>query len=143
MLEAFGRRLREERLESRANQSEFAAWGGARKNSQISYEAGKTSPPVEYLLRLDQHGVDIGYVLTGQRNDGSLNLPTQLLAQLFEKLSARERQAVFELISTLAGASIAPVDLDEQARAARQQLATMTQSQRLNEPRDPLMGLRG
>jgi len=125
MLDAFARRLREARIEARANQSEFAEWGGAKKNSQIGYEAGKTPPTVEYLLNLERHGVDIGYVLTGHRNDGSLGFEQNLLFELFGKLSSREREAVMTLIMTLAGQTTSTAELSAQTRAGRDQLATL------------------
>ncbi|MCW3836013.1 helix-turn-helix domain-containing protein [Sphingomonas canadensis] len=68
-LAALGKRLREERKEKRFTQTAFSELAGVHKNSQIAYEAGRTPCTVEYLLRLAECGVDIGYVLTGRRAD--------------------------------------------------------------------------
>ena len=38
------------------NQSDFAALAGAKKHSQINYEADKTSPTCEYLSVLGEQG---------------------------------------------------------------------------------------
>lgn len=134
LVTALGSRIRAERLELRLNQIEFGKLAGISETSQTAYEKGKTAPPVSYLLRLAEHGVDIGYVLTGQRRDGSLSREHELLFELFGKLSARERQAVFELMSILAGATVPLAAIDLQARAGREQLG------RLHEPK---IGYRG
>lgn len=115
MLEAFGRRLREERLKAFSKQSEFADWGGVKTNSQVNYEAGRTPPTVEYLYRLAEHGVDIGYILTGRRNDGTLSPSMELFLELFDKLSEREREGVFAMVATIAGppaSGLTQADLD-------------------------------
>ena len=120
MLEAFGQRLREVRLQARVDQVTFASWGGVKKNSQISYEAGRTAPSVEYLLQLEQYGIDIGYVLTGRHSDGSVDIAQSFLVELFGKLSAREREAVMQLLMTLAGQSVSTEELAARARKARE-----------------------
>ena len=125
MLEAFSRRLREARTELRYDQMRFAQLGGVKKNSQINYEAGRTAPPVDYLLRLAEHGVDIGYVLTGQRTDGSLSLEQQLLFDAFGQLSARECEAIMAMVLTLAGQTTSTAEIGAQARAGREQLGTL------------------
>lgn len=66
-MSTFGTRLREEREKLGVSQIEFAALGGAKKHSQINYEADRSSPSSDYLSALAKHGVDVMYVLTGQR----------------------------------------------------------------------------
>ena len=132
VLETFARRLKEARVALRLDQVGFGELGGVAKNSQVNYEAGRTPPTVEYLLRLEEHGVDIGYVLTGRRSDATLPREHELLFELFGKLSARERQAVFELMSILAGATAPLEEIATQVRLGRQQLGAMAQS--LHEP---------
>ena len=51
------------------NQEEFGALGGVKKGAQGLYETGKTSPTVDYLFNLSQHGINIAHLLTGQRAD--------------------------------------------------------------------------
>lgn len=125
MLEAFARRLREARVELRYDQMRFAQLGGVKKNSQINYEAGRTAPAVDYLLRLAEHGVDIGYILTGQRTDGSLSNDQQQLFGTFGQLSAREREAIMAMILILAGQTTTTGEISAQARASREQLGTL------------------
>lgn len=121
-LRVVGARLRDERLDKRLNQIDFGKLGGVSENSQTAYEKGRTPPPVTYLLRLEQHGVDIGYVLTGRRSDGGFSADQGLLFDMFGKLSARERDAVMQLMMVLAGSTITSDQLDAQARRARHSL---------------------
>ncbi|ONB88676.1 helix-turn-helix domain-containing protein [Burkholderia pseudomallei] len=49
------------------SQDEFAAVGGVSRRSQSAYEADERSPDANYLLAVRELGVDIFYVLTGER----------------------------------------------------------------------------
>lgn len=102
-LRRFGERLREARILTGSNQQEFAVLGGVKKNSQVSYETGKTAPTVEYLYRLAGHSVDIGYVLTGRRGDGSREGEERQLVDMFDKLDTRERDAIVTMLAILTG----------------------------------------
>ncbi|WP_028696140.1 helix-turn-helix domain-containing protein [Pseudomonas cremoricolorata] len=62
-----GERLREERVRLGLNQADFAAIAGVTKTSQFNYEKGERSPDAAYLAALALHGVDILYVVTGER----------------------------------------------------------------------------
>lgn len=63
-----GERLRDERVRLGFNQSEFAAFAGVAKTSQFNYEKGDRSPDAAYLAAVAEKGVDILYVVTGQRS---------------------------------------------------------------------------
>ena len=73
-MSTLGQRLREERERLGLTQIDFAALGGAKKHSQINYEADRTAPDTNYLSALGEHGVDIIYLLTGERG-GVRHLP--------------------------------------------------------------------
>lgn len=62
-----GERLREERVRLGFNQADFAAIAGVAKTSQFNYEKGDRSPDAEYLAAVAEKGVDILYVVIGQR----------------------------------------------------------------------------
>ncbi|QPG65942.1 helix-turn-helix transcriptional regulator [Pseudomonas sp. BIGb0427] len=62
-----GDRLKEERERLGLSQTDFAALAGASKNSQYNYEKGERSPDANYLAAAAQQGVDVLYVVTGQR----------------------------------------------------------------------------
>ncbi len=62
-----GERLREERVRLGFNQADFAAIAGVAKTSQFNYEKGDRSPDAVYLAAVAEQGVDILYVIIGQR----------------------------------------------------------------------------
>ncbi|WP_414016424.1 helix-turn-helix domain-containing protein [Burkholderia stagnalis] len=62
-----GSRLRDERLRIGLSQDEFATVGGVARRSQSAYESDERAPDAAYLLAVREIGVDIGYVLTGER----------------------------------------------------------------------------
>lgn len=63
-------RLKSERERLGLSQSAFGALAGASKSSQVRYENGSRSPDGAYLSELAKHGVDVLYILTGQRTLG-------------------------------------------------------------------------
>ncbi len=68
-----GERLKEERLMMSLTQSAFAEAGGVKKDAQLKYESGKRSPNAEYLQKISDLGVDISYIIAGQRIDQGVN----------------------------------------------------------------------
>lgn len=64
--------LKEERVRLGLNQPDFAAAAGAAKRTLIDWEKGATSPSAVQLSALSEIGVDVLYVLIGQRT----NVPT-------------------------------------------------------------------
>lgn len=64
---AFADRLREERQRLKLSQTALASHALIKKQTQLKYESGETSPPVSYLYWVEQQGVDIVYLLTGER----------------------------------------------------------------------------
>jgi transcriptional regulator with XRE-family HTH domain len=100
-LEEAGARLRQERARLGLNQAEFAALGGVKRNSQVAYEAGRIAVPADYLLRLSGQGVDIGFVLTGRREDGSLGLWETRLIENFRRMTDQGRDAIISISDAL------------------------------------------
>lgn len=84
----FGARLRSERELMLLSQEALGAAGGVKKNAQHNYETGKRLPDASYLAAIAAAGVDVLYVLTGERRSG-LPAPTahQLPARLRERLA--------------------------------------------------------
>lgn len=64
---SIGERLREERNRLGMSQPNFAALAGTTKQTLFSWESGKTAPDGFQMTALSAHGVDLLYVLTGQR----------------------------------------------------------------------------
>ncbi len=65
----FGARLAEERKRLGLRQAEFAALVGTDSAKQSLYENDRRELRGEYLARIAEAGVDIGYILTGRRSD--------------------------------------------------------------------------
>jgi transcriptional regulator with XRE-family HTH domain len=63
----FGSRLKEERKTLGLSQHDFAAIGGVEANAQGKYESGERTPRSDYLAALGVKGVDVLYLLSGQR----------------------------------------------------------------------------
>ncbi|WP_071058768.1 helix-turn-helix domain-containing protein [Pelistega sp. MC2] len=61
-------RLKEIRKSLGQNQDEFCESVGVSRKTQSDYENGRGAPDSAYLLSLYQKGIDIGYILTGQRS---------------------------------------------------------------------------
>ncbi|KVE64663.1 transcriptional regulator [Burkholderia vietnamiensis] len=64
---SIGNRLKEERMRIGMSQAEFATLGGLGKQAQLNYESGARSPDANYLAALANVGVDVLYVITGDR----------------------------------------------------------------------------
>jgi transcriptional regulator with XRE-family HTH domain len=62
-----GSRIREERERLRLTQRAFGEIGGVEPNAQGKYESGERWPKADYLAAVAREGVDVLYVLTGQR----------------------------------------------------------------------------
>jgi transcriptional regulator with XRE-family HTH domain len=101
IMSGFGSRLRAERLAKSLSQKDFAAIGGIQRNAQIAYEGGKKLPSVEYLYLLVGHGVDIGYIITGQHHDRSIGLDEQAFLRHFTILSDDQKTAVLALLEAM------------------------------------------
>ncbi|WP_439144309.1 transcriptional regulator [Pseudomonas aeruginosa] len=75
--------MRQERERIGLSQTEFAAIAdkagvaGATRQSQSLYEKGKRMPDAGYLAVVAAAGVDVSYVLTGQRQGVPAPAPTQ------------------------------------------------------------------
>lgn len=112
VMKPIGERLRSERARLALSQGDFAEKCGIHKNSLRLYEQGERSPTLVLLLVFQDVGVDISYVLTGRRSDGTLGFSEQWHLDMLSKLSAREREAVFAVVATLAGEVVSLPELD-------------------------------
>jgi transcriptional regulator with XRE-family HTH domain len=62
-----GKRLKEEREKFGFNQTDFAAIGGVGRKSQFNYEEDERRPDSDYLAAIATVGVDVRYIITGDR----------------------------------------------------------------------------
>ena len=62
-----GARLREERLRVGVSQVDFATHCGTSRNALLQWERGETAPNAGLLATMTALGIDVLYVVTGQR----------------------------------------------------------------------------
>ena len=67
LLPGWHERLREERERLNLSQTVLGESGGVKKQTQIAYEQGKSSPDLAYLAGVQKSGIDVQYVLAGVR----------------------------------------------------------------------------
>lgn len=89
-----GRRLKEERERLGLTQAAMASAIGIGRLTGIHYELGDRTPTADVLWRLRDIGVDIAYVLTGDRPNEQFDVPVmeravELMLDLVIKLEAR------------------------------------------------------
>jgi transcriptional regulator with XRE-family HTH domain len=100
-----GERLKEERARLGFNQAEFAAFAGVAKTSQFNYEKGERSPDAAYLAAVAEKGVDVLYVVTGERKA----LPATCLSpeateffEVYQQVSESDREVLFRTAQAFA-----------------------------------------
>ena len=93
-------RLREERKRLKLSQTQLAEVAGTTKNSQSNYEKGKVCPSATYLVAVATVGVDVQYVLTGQRSGTTmLTEEDRALLTLFHQAPSTLRQAALAVLA--------------------------------------------
>ncbi|MDU9414827.1 helix-turn-helix transcriptional regulator [Pseudomonas sp. zfem005] len=104
-----GIRLREERLRLKLNQTDFAALAQVAKNSQLNYEKGERSPDADYLAAIASAGVDVLYVVTGEKaqsTGGGLSAQEFQLLSGFRSLSPEDQAVLARVAEVLGEASV-------------------------------------
>lgn len=93
---SIGERLREERAKLDLNQADFAALAGITKKTQMLYESDERSPKADYLAAVAEKGVDVLYVLTGQRSTSETGLAPDeaALVDNYRHSSEADRQSL-------------------------------------------------
>lgn len=84
--ESFGARIRAERLSLGFSQAAFAKKLGIHRNTQGNYESGEREPDAAYLAAASKAGVDIGYVLRGERASLTHQSLLHLVSVIFDAL---------------------------------------------------------
>ncbi len=99
-----GERLKEERVRLGYNQADFAAIAGVAKTSQFNYEKGERSPDAAYLAAVAEKGVDVLYVVTGERRPSSadsISVEETNLLDRFRQLPAEDQAGLHRIISAM------------------------------------------
>lgn len=101
---SLGQRLREERKKMELSQSEFARALGIHLNTQSRYEKGEREPDSNYLNSLMDFGVDVTYVLTGERRNekgtGTDDFTLTAFGEAVAKLTHTQRSELQRLVHT-------------------------------------------
>lgn len=93
-----GERIREERERLGLSQTDFAALAGATRKTLFNWESGVASPNIAVVSAWADHGLDVLYVVTGQRAGGVKPAPgltpeEQTLLDYFREASKEVRRA--------------------------------------------------
>ena len=95
-------RLKEERERLGYSQTAFAAIAHASKHAQINWEKGEATPNAAALAAWSKTGLDVLYVVLGERNtaEGSLQPREKALLDNY-KNSGKEGQRAIERVAML------------------------------------------
>lgn len=105
MHSSIGDRLREERLRLELSQAALGEIGGVRKQAQLLYEKGERNPDTAYLSAISKFGVDIQYVVVGERSMSTLSNDESELLSLYRSAPLAVKAAA--LAALTAGSSAA------------------------------------
>ena len=101
---SIGERLKEERNRLGLNQEDFGSLAGVTKKTQGIYERGDRNPDAAYLSAVSDAGVDVLYVVTGQRTprkEEGLDERERVVLDNFRSLPEEDRTAVHRLTNAL------------------------------------------
>lgn len=104
MDDLLGIRLKEERKILGLSQQEFGAIGGVAANAQVHYESGARLPKSDYLIAIRHKGVDVLYVLTGERAvlpQDALSDKETLIINHYRTLDGMDQDAIAQITSSL------------------------------------------
>ncbi|WP_252275477.1 helix-turn-helix domain-containing protein [Pseudomonas subflava] len=104
-MSGIGDRLREERERLGLSQGAFGELGGVKANAQGNYEKGDRFPDAAYLAAVAAVGVDVLYVVTGERKPqpaSSITAEESELLKNFRRLTDAERGYTGNMVAGLA-----------------------------------------
>lgn len=115
-----GRRLREEREATGIGVVAFAGACGVSKQAQGLFEKGDNLPGGAYLIEAAKLGVDVKYVLTGERGVERVYMPVNraLLAEVVEGVEAGLKQQKLRMAAAARAELVARLYEMFQGRAA-------------------------
>lgn len=99
-------RLREERNRLGLNQTEAAKAGDISFTAYQNYERGDRAPNAETLQKWAAAGFDVLYILTGTRNNSTLNNEQSSLLGLYGQIDERLRPVAIADLQALADAKL-------------------------------------
>ena len=102
---SLGVRLREERERLGFSQTSFAELGGVSLRTEQDWERGVSAPKSDFLAVAADHGIDVLYVITGQRTPvaaTSLTNDEKALVDNYNHADEEGRAAARRVLSSLA-----------------------------------------
>ncbi|OLU22539.1 transcriptional regulator [Pseudomonas sp. PA15(2017)] len=104
-MSGIGDRLREERERLGMSQAVFGELGGVKANAQGNYEKGDRYPDAAYLAAVAERGVDVLYVVTGERRPTSADSISSAEVDLLEhyrQLPANDQTHTNRMVTAMA-----------------------------------------
>ncbi|MBJ7440542.1 MAG: helix-turn-helix transcriptional regulator [Sphingopyxis sp.] len=99
----FSSRFREERIRVSPKQLKFAELSGIDNTLVSALENGRQLIRAEHLARAAEAGVDVLYVVTGQRSGALISDSESRLLDLFRSLGTEAQAAVLVVVGCMAG----------------------------------------
>jgi transcriptional regulator with XRE-family HTH domain len=97
-MRSIGEILKEERQRLGMNQEDFAAVGGLKRRAQTLYEQNERAPDALYLRALAGIGVDVHYILTGERLQSAVTSDEKELLDGYRSMDVRGKAGVLGMI---------------------------------------------
>ncbi|WP_035820906.1 helix-turn-helix domain-containing protein [Janthinobacterium sp. RA13] len=97
-MRSIGEILKEERQRLGMNQEDFAAVGGLKRRAQTLYEQDERAPDALYLRALAGIGVDVHYILTGERLQSAVTSDERELLDGYRSMDVRGKAGVLGMI---------------------------------------------
>ncbi|WP_070249157.1 helix-turn-helix domain-containing protein [Duganella phyllosphaerae] len=97
-MRSIGEILKEERQRLGMNQDDFAAIGGLKRRAQTLYEQDERAPDALYLRALAGIGVDVHYILTGERLQSAVTSDEKELLDGYRSMDVRGKAGVLGMI---------------------------------------------
>ena len=97
-MRSIGEILKEERQRLGMNQEDFAAVGGLKRRAQTLYEQNERAPDALYLRALAGIGVDVHYIITGERLQSAVTSDERELLDGYRSMDVRGKAGVLGMI---------------------------------------------
>ena len=101
--ESIGERLKSERRRLGLSQDKFAEAGGIKRTTLYQYEHGDRRPSLDFLLQCTSAGLDLAYIIFGERNlrlGGSIHLEQSELDRILSLVDQYARDSRGRALAT-------------------------------------------
>ena len=115
-----GERIKEERERLGFNQADFAALAEATRKTLFNWESGNASPNAAALSAWAQHGLDVLYVVTGERLSAqpAVDAAEQVLLDSYRRCKPDAKAHLIQTAALLS-AGIAPATPKSSSKSAQ------------------------